>query len=349
MILTYRIKHGGDFSEELLKARQVAEFALRNRHCRSSKDVKHFGLKSAIANQILRKYGRNLRCKRINRVHLIVPGQQVQCNQETRTIRIPCLGVEVTYQFEQPFLSINQIEADSQYLYVSVRVANPPVQPTNHTLGVDLNATGHIAVVAIPHVGKVEKLGRKAYHTQRKYRNLRQRYQRNGCLRKLQQVKDRERRIVRDLNHQVSRKIVTLAKEHQCSIRMEHLEGIRQRASTAKSFRYTLNSGSFHQLRMFVEYKAKLLGVEVATVDPAYTSKSCSRCGLLGDRDGKRFQCPHCGHVDHADVNAAFNIGQRRPIGRDQIAEVRDSAIGSTDTPRGATAWKAADSRTPRL
>jgi len=130
---------------------------------------------------------------------------------------------------------------------------------------------------------------------------------------------------------------------------MEHLEGIRQRASTAKSFRYTLNSGSFHQLRMFVEYKAKLLGVEVATVDPAYTSKSCSRCGLLGDRDGKRFQCPHCGHVDHADVNAAFNIGQRRPIGRDQIAEVRDSAIGSTDTPRGATAWKAADSRTPRL
>jgi putative transposase len=71
---------------------------------------------------------------------------------------------------------------------------------------------------------------------------------------------------------------------------------------------YSLNGWSFNQLYQFIEYKLMLPGVELAYIDPHATSKRYSRCGYTGNQYSKQFEYPHCGHVDHADVNAAFNI-----------------------------------------
>jgi putative transposase len=86
-----------------------------------------------------------------------------------------------------------------------------------------------------------------------------------------------------------------------------------------------------------IEYKAKLLGVPVVYVDPAFTSQQCSRCGRLGTRNGKDFTCS-CGHVDHADANASFNIALRPSFeeGVGRLHQDRDWCKGRIDIPQEA-------------
>lgn len=335
MILTYKIKHDRDFTVELSKARQVAEHALKYGQC-STAQVKHLGLKSAIANQILRKYGRNKKIKKVSRVNLIVPGQGVKNDLKTSALTIPCLSLILPYQF-LGFTKVNQVEVAKEYAFVSVTVPeNKQIQPTAW-IGVDLNTTGHCCVASNSATGKVLKLGKKAYHTHKKYKNQRKRLQKKNKLKMVKKIKNRESRIVRDLNHKISRKVVGYALKNSAGIVLEDLSGIRNTKKQAKSFRYSLHSWSFSQLGSFIEYKAKLLGVPFVKIDPAYTSQQCSRCGLLGDRNKKRFECPACGHVENADVNASFVIGLRHQ-GILQFPTERDVGKGNTDIPQKATA-----------
>jgi putative transposase len=146
--------------------------------------------------------------------------------------------------------------------------------------------------------------------------------------------------LIWDLNHNISKKIVQIANNANKGIRLEKLTKMRQRTRIAKSFRYSLNNWPFYQLQKMIEYKAKLHGIAVSHIDPRYTSKTCSRCGHIGDRDNKNFKCPDCGHVDHTDANGSFNIGEPiscciLSIGRS--CKDRDLQEGSTDTPKAAT------------
>jgi putative transposase len=309
MILTYKIKHNKDFSSELNIARKIANYAVKTKS-RSSKDVKHFGLKSQISNQILKKYSKNKKCKAISSVKLTVPNQGIKINQETRTIKVPVLKLELTYQFPNNFTKINQIEVDNTYCFVSCEVPNEKETNYKDYIGIDLNTTGHCAVIAIPKSNKVIKLGKSANHIHLKYKNLRAKLQKKGAKQQLKKIKKREQNIIKDLNHKISKKIVQVAKKNNCGIKLEKLTKIREKRNkkTQQSFKYSLNSWSFYQLNMMIEYKAKILGIPVAYINPAYTSQRCSKCGVIGNRNGKEFKCVSCGHVDHADSNAAFNI-----------------------------------------
>jgi len=71
LIKTFKLKHSLDLELDLRKARQVAEFALKTRTL-STADVKQFGLRSRIAQGILRKYSRNKKLKEVGSVKLTI-------------------------------------------------------------------------------------------------------------------------------------------------------------------------------------------------------------------------------------------------------------------------------------
>ena len=59
-----------------------------------------------------------------------------------------------------------------------------------------------------------------------------------------------------------------------------------------------------------LRWKAKKFGTEFIMIDPAYTSKTCCKCGLVHEdmtlKD--RVMVCECGNVMDRDVNAAINI-----------------------------------------
>lgn len=285
MLLTYKIKHNRNFSEELRKAQKVAEFCIKHQtqnqglnlplspkpvsylssslsssfstsefshdspvvsftplsldslsspdsfsvsRALSPGDVKHIGLKSIISGQILKKYSLNQDFRSAKNVKLIIPSRAVSIDRNDRTLMIPCLKLHLNYRFSSNFKKISQIEIDSIYAYVAVVFPDDELKSSGHYIGVDRNTKGHIAVVADPESGKIWKLGKMRYHTHKKYENIKKRLYSMGKSKQLKAVEIREKNIVKDLNHKISRKIVDVALYNGYGIKLENLKGIRK-------------------------------------------------------------------------------------------------------------------------
>ena len=130
----------------------------------------------------------------------------------------------------------------------------------------------------------------------------------------LKRQRRKEQRRGRDINHRISKHIVTEAERTGRGIALEDLTGIRARVRHRKPQRVMMSSWSFAQLGSFIEYKAQRAGVPVVNVDPAYTSKECADCHHTQKANRVNqalFICRDCGVVAHADRNASRNIAAR--------------------------------------
>ncbi|MEW6750516.1 MAG: transposase [Candidatus Latescibacterota bacterium] len=120
-----------------------------------------------------------------------------------------------------------------------------------------------------------------------------------------------EARFARDVNHQISKRLVAKAEGTARGIALEDLGGIRERLTVRRPQRRSQHAWTFRQPRAFVEYKARRVGLPVVLVDPRNTSRSCPRCGLADQANRPSqalFRCIQCGFSGHADTIAAENI-----------------------------------------
>jgi putative transposase len=176
---------------------------------------------------------------------------------------------------------------------------------------------------------------------------MRSRLQSQRKYKKIKQIRNRESRIIRNLNHHISKKIADIVVKTKSGIRLERLTNIRNNKKNKYKRNLQNTSWSSYQLQTQIGYKTRLLGISVEYIDPHYTSQICSKCRNIGQREGKNFKCLDCGHVD--DVNASFNIGKPIPPHiLDQFGIDRDISKGSSDTPKGATLINDKDLETMR-
>ena len=146
---------------------------------------------------------------------------------------------------------------------------------------------------------------------------------RNKKLEPLEKLKEKERNWVHTQNHVYSREVIKQAlKQNAGTIHMESLKdfGKGKEGYVKDEYKYLLRYWSYYELQSMIEYKAKLEGIEVKYIDPAYTSQTCSYCGERGERKKQEefvctnHQCKRCGEKINADFNAARNIAMSKKI-----------------------------------
>jgi putative transposase len=183
------------------------------------------------------------------------------------------------------------------YLLATVEVEEPPPGEPKDWLGVDLG----IVHLATDSEGETYS-GELVEKSRKRYERIRSKLQRTGtksAKRHLKKLSKQERRMKRNENHCISKRLVSKSADTDRGIRLEDLTGIRKRNNVRRSQRSRHSKWGFHQLRCFIEYKARLAGVVFRTVDPRNTSRTCSECGHCDKANRKNrndFLCKSCGH-----------------------------------------------------
>ena len=193
----------------------------------------------------------------------------------------------------------------AQIVYEAVE---PEQSDEGNVMGVDLGIK--CPAVSYSSDGNVKFYGngRKNKYMRRHFKTLRKKLQKAKHIKAVKRIKNKEQRIMKDIDHKVSRAIVNTAVAHKVkTIKMEKLANIRSTTRRSRKNNHSLHTWSFYRLANFIEYKAKLAGIKVEYVDPAYTSQRCPVCGHVHHATDRLYTCK-CGFHIHRDILGAMNI-----------------------------------------
>ena len=181
-------------------------------------------------------------------------------------------------------------------------------EPTNKTIGLDVGLTHFYtdsngqAVENPRYLRKSEKalkrLQRQLSHTEKGSKNRAK--ARNRLSRKHLKV-SRQRK---DFAVKLARCVV----QSNDLVAYEDLQ-VRNMIRNTKLAK-SISDAAWSNFRSWLEYFGKVFGVVTVAVPPHYTSANCSNCGKVVNKSlsQRTHKCPHCGHVQDRDWNAAINI-----------------------------------------
>lgn len=305
--------------------------ALKNQCIRDAKSIvkKHYKecRKAVLKNRSLSKRGSAIR------VHAPkLPVLKKSCcyiNNQNYKVKDNCIEFPVIINGKSKRLSVSvKLTERQKALFSDVKFGTMRIVIKNHTLVAQIvyevvepvlksdgNVMGIDLGIKCPAVsycsdGKIKFYGngRKNKYMRRHYAYLRKKLQSSKKMKAVKRINDKEQRIMRDIDHKISHGIVETAVAHNVkAIKLEQLQNIRSATRTSRKNNHSLHTWSFYRLAQFIEYKAKLAGISVEYVNPAYTSQRCPVCGNIHHASDRHYTC-ECGYRQHRDVVGAINI-----------------------------------------
>ena len=305
--------------------------ALTNQCIRDARSIvkKHYKYckKAVLKNRNLAKCGSAIRIKAPNLPILKKPCCYI--NNQNYKVKDNCIEFPVMVNGKSKRISVSVKLTDRQKeLFSDAKFGTMRIVIKHHTLvaqivyevveselksdgnvmGVDLGikcpAVSYCSDGAVKFYGN----GRKNKYMRRHYAYLRKKLQTSKKIKMVKRINDKEQRIMRDIDHKLSHDIVETAVAHNVKvIKLEQLQNIRSATRKSRKNNHSLHTWPFYRLAQFIEYKAKLAGISVEYVNPAYTSQTCPICGHVHHANDRNYTC-ECGFHIHRDLLGAMNI-----------------------------------------
>ena len=171
------------------------------------------------------------------------------------------------------------------YLHIPVttQIEEIQVSDISHVVGIDRG----INFLAVSYDSKGKSTffdGGKIKHKRAHYKEIRaelQKKQTPSARRRLKKIGQQENRWMNDVNHCVSKALVTSNPSKTLFV-LEDLTNVRQATERVRrKDRYVSVSWSFYDLEQKLKYKAQRNSCLVINVDPRYTSQCCPKCGHI--------------------------------------------------------------------
>ncbi len=210
------------------------------------------------------------------------------------------------------------------YLLVTLNLDVPELKPEDikEIKGVDVGQR-FLAVVTNTQDRTSFFSGKQIRHHANKYHKARKTLQQKGtrsAKRRLIALSGRERRFTADVNHSISKQIVS----PHALIGLENLKYIRKRTNCRSSKKASKKQREAHRnqskwsfalLHSCIDYKAILSGSLAVKVPAQFTSQCCPKCGHISQENrpnkGLIFSCISCKHTLHSDLVGARNVALR--------------------------------------
>ena len=305
--------------------------ALTNQCIRDAKSIvkKHYKYchKAVLKNRNLVKHGSTIRTKAPN-----LPILKKSCcyiNNQNYRLKDNCIEFPVMINGKSKRISVFVKLTDRQKALFSnakfgtmrivtknhtlvaqivYNVAEPELKSDGNVMGVDLGikcpAVSYCSDGSVKFYGN----GRKNKYLRRHYAYLRNKLQKSKKMSAIERINNKEQRIMKDIDHKLSHDIVQTAVAHNVKlIKLEQLSNVRSTTRKSRKNNHSLHTWSFYRLAQFIEYKAKLAGISVEYVNPAYTSQTCPICGSVHHANDRNYTC-ECGFHIHRDLLGAMNI-----------------------------------------
>jgi putative transposase len=259
-------------------------------------------------------------------------GEVVKLNAKWATVRLPKIGPVKFRLTRMPQGKIKNVtvtrEANGWHIVFTCEIEHTAPMNIKPAVGVDRGVANHVALSTgeLMSLDKqaADKLDRQARRAQRAMSRRKRGSKRYAKARaRAAKLMAKAARVRKHWQHEVSTGIVqrfgtVVMEKLQVRNMTKSAKGTKEKPGKKVAQKRGLNrsilGAAWYQFQTFVRYKIEAAGGSLHFVNPAYTSQTCSSCGVIDSRSRKSqaaFECVDCGHKQHADINAARNIERR--------------------------------------